>query len=717
MIVAAVLLIGGGVVWYLITQFDVTDAGSPLTTEQGQITRFVEACLAASAQDVFVRIGEQGGYVNPIRDGIPSLPGASTEGPAFEAFSGITVPYWSYMSSPNDCQECVHASQQPPLEGTSFPAIEYQAATEIQLMTLQCLDDFTDFAGQYTVTPLNEPLVSVVFGESDIAIALDYSLRVQGAGGESMLERFQTSLDIPLRRLYEAADDIRRQADSSGYFEGRALEEITLASVDDGAPIPPPQGGLDIGYDPGPFWTKVAVEPLVFETVERGTLMTQLFGSRDADFIATGNPAHDNLYLQYYIFTDRDYNDVQANFLYFTDWGGYVNINPSRGQLIRPEVMSSGIPFIPNVKRMDFQYDVSYPVLVQLRAQTRTDEFLFQFPIEVNLRRNNPTKFTPVSAVPELQDICDPESANGPPVLVTTQDQDANPLAANVRFECVNAACPFGETSGGALRAQLPACLQGVIIAEREGYLTAETLVDATGTAPITAEITLQKLTTMEVQLVGLQLVKESVSFFDLDFGLNPTTNPLSALPASVDREYRWVYSGEQVAITANQTAIVEIEPQGFGESQFIVVPAQDMGRTTMDLAPGEYAVRVFIIENLDGPKELKGEEICGGGFAGIGQSCETIPDVTLGEPSYTDPETGETYDTGTTGIPVGGLTWDDTTKLITISQNDLAAGRLQIPVIVIDINSLTKVLDLQVYEQVDALSMDLSLIPVAFEE
>jgi hypothetical protein len=685
LIVAAVLIVSVGVAWYL---FSLTDSETPqdVTVNRNEVERFVESCLQSSVEDVLARLGERGGFVDAEAEGLLDVPGIPTEGPAFAPF-GDVVPYWSYMSSPNDCTRCLHASQQPALEGYGLAprSIQEQAEVAIEQSLTACIDGFATYADTYTITENEQTLVTVEFGEDTTAL-LNYSITVTNAEGTVHLHTFSAQTDIPLRRLYEAADSIRAFSDDTGYFEMRTLEDITLAAADN--TIPPPHGGLEIGYDPGPFWSTIAITPIVADAIETGTNMVQLFGSKGADFIATNKPEEDNLYLKYYVITDNDYSDVRANFVYLTDWTPYLAVHPSRGQLIKPELVSSGIPFIPNIKRMDFQYDVSYPVLVQLRADTKRGDYLFQFPLEVNLRRNTPNTFTPVDPQPELQDVCSPETVNGATAMIKTVDQDSKPLAARVRFECVNAACEIGESQGGSIIDILPVCLQGVIIAEREGYFPAETTVDSLTGQQFEETLALVQYTTVPVELVGVRLAKTGET---------------------------WTLT-EEVPITDAQQAVIEFSRQGSDDSEFISIPAGENGKTTMNLIPGSYAVRVFIIENLKEPKVLRGGEECGGGVLGIGEECVTIPDITLGEPTVTDPETGETLDTKTSAVPVGGLTWDETTKLLEVSENDLAAGKLRVPVIVIDIASLQRVQDLNVYDHIETLSRDLALLPVPLD-
>jgi hypothetical protein len=87
---------------------------SAISPEDQPIKDYIEACIRQTATEAMISIGANGGYLKP-KEMTLSLEPAEGDG-LLLAGTEHAVPYWFYMQTPNSCRQCMMESQQPPLE-------------------------------------------------------------------------------------------------------------------------------------------------------------------------------------------------------------------------------------------------------------------------------------------------------------------------------------------------------------------------------------------------------------------------------------------------------------------------------------------------------------------------------------------------------------------------------------------------------------------------
>jgi len=686
--IVVLLVIGLAVIaWNIINQQKPPEEQlkKSIPTELEPLNTLMESCLQQTTYNVLSKIGEHAGYYDPEAVGYVAIPDRPTEARAFEPFQGIVLPYWSYMSSPNTCTDCSFGSEQPPLDGPVFPAIQAQAEAALEQQLPSCLNGFSTLANRYTVTTQGLPVVDLSFNNLNTIVHLNYPLRVQTENkSATTLNDFTASVDIPFRRMYDYAYMIRNTTDRQHFFEGLTMESVALASIGQNNPIPPPYGGTQLTLDSPQVWVLPEVTRIVQNQLEHDVNIVQLFGSTGMDFVYTNNATLDASYANYYLAINDPAPNVTASFTYLSSWPAYMKVHPG-GQVIRPDSMSMGIPFMPKLERDDFQYDASYPILIQLRSDTKEGQFLFQFPIEANMRNNQPLDFTPIDAPQPSVSYCDPSLANGADTNITITDQDGLPVDASISYSCLSNVCEYGLSRGGFMAEKLPMCIGGTLEADRLGFKTAAASFDSTsGSANV--NLILQKITTVNVS--------NAVYTIDRSVDLSNPMQPVNT----------WSLSQNTMPIDVPWQMTVILEPKD-DPTMTQVVKFPD-GPTTADLYPGTYDITAVITQKLDQPYKIPSEEKCSGVWPF--RQCNTIPEMWLGNSTYTD-ENGTTYDTG--GIVyVGGLKWDETTKNITITQEMLDRGTITIPSSIVRLTSILSVEDLDVLNKIDEYSAQLDL-------
>jgi hypothetical protein len=563
---------------------------------------------------------------------------------------------------------------------------------------------------EYVITPKSDPVVGVGFGSTSTIVNLTYELDVKTQSDKiSTLRTFTVNVDVPFKKAYDEAAAIIKGAHNVNqpFFEGLTLELITLesAGAEDHEPIPPPFGGSELSNNPGPYWTLAQTKAVLQQAIENSVNNVQVLGSKDMDYVSTSDPLTNNYYSNYYFSVPAQDPSVAVNFLYVQSWDPYVAVHPcSSGaatcQIIKPNFVSMKFPFIPGLKQKTFQYDVSYPVLTQIRVPEKSgDELLFQFPFEVNLRNNNALDYDAIPAQEPDFSFCDPDIASGTQADISVVDQDGQIVSASVRYSCIANSCGLGDAIGGHLQAQLPVCVGGKLEASRDGYRDASIDLDSQPGQSAAPRLVLERKTAVDVAARGV-FVQRTATY----------NNPTSI-------GYTWTLADSDFAIDAPQRALLVLTPRDHpDDTQVLSFPDDTPGAHRIKLYPGVYDITAVALELPSEPKIVHGGHICYdteplNPFGG--QECTDIPDITLGASTYTD-ENGEVQDTGVSEIYVGGFDYNEGTRDVTITQDMLDSGRLsfKIPMVYLpDVQQIDDTRnDMEVFDKLPALANQLEI-------
>lgn len=184
--------------------------------------------------------------------------------------------------------------------------------------------------------------------------------------------------------------------------------------------------------------------------------------------------------------------DLKAAFVYRPEWNMLVNAQPSSGGTLSSNQMKGPRKYLKFlcINQWHFAYDIIYPVQMLIRDDKafNNEGFIFQFAFPVIVEDNAESRLFFGSRRFVQPDI-------GADFCTTFGEQQADIVAlgfpegsavaeqledANVSYRCVNQECKLGKTTSdgtGAihLSTYLPqGCSNPTIIAQKEGYLTAE---------------------------------------------------------------------------------------------------------------------------------------------------------------------------------------------------------------------------------------------------
>ncbi|MBW2967019.1 hypothetical protein KY362_00890 [Candidatus Woesearchaeota archaeon] len=219
MIIGIILMFSSALLFYIRNEVagGISDEFIPsiqeVPLEAQPIKVFVEDCIGVVGKRGMDLLGKHGGYVEPKNfemTGTSFLVGIEpTESDGILLLGEDTlVPYWWYLETPNDCSgNCQFDSLMPPLrKEDGMYSVEAQMDRYINRELASCLDGFRAFREQgFEIEELGPVSADVLVTERDVAIVVDYPLRVVREGNTIDVNQFFTTLDLNFKDIYEMA--------------------------------------------------------------------------------------------------------------------------------------------------------------------------------------------------------------------------------------------------------------------------------------------------------------------------------------------------------------------------------------------------------------------------------------------------------------------------------------------------------------------------------
>src|SRR3989338_6756233 len=412
----------------------------------------VEECVTNIAKEGVNILGAQGGRINVENQKSlnPLVPFSSS----LDIFGNgvLNVPYWFYRT-PNG----INTQEIPKVND-----MESELETYIEDNIVFCYEDLKEL-DQYFVNYEGETKVNVEIQDTKTLVSVDSPLSITIEDATSKLDSFSIVLDVPLGKLHSAAQDILEKENKDLFFEERTIDMIGLYDE-----IP----GSDAEFDCGEkTWKKSDVERNFRNIVQTNVANVKVSGGSE--------------YYKLDVSTD-----TQVSFMYSNDWPFLMNVIPDDGEIMRGDSVIGRKGALKYLSRFlclntyHFVYDIQYPVLVTLSDNAYTFQYAFMVVVDNNQPRINAIDFDSIEE--DTFDVCNVRNH----LLDVSVFGDGTKLDnADVSFQCFNSVCSIGETVNGNLNEKFPQCLNGKIIAEKDGYDKAELIVDTNQAGSVTLEL------------------------------------------------------------------------------------------------------------------------------------------------------------------------------------------------------------------------------------
>ena len=440
-IILGIVILGLVVAYFAINPLQLGKT-SELESQFIPVDTYIKDCIKSVFNDAVLISSQQSGYinapqykyqVNPLMPFSDSLEVSNTK-----------VPYWFY----EDANRVQHLN----IPKKEFIENEISNYTKNNMQI--CFSNFTSFNG-YEISGLDTVKITTEIEDEKVFLEMQANIKIKYKESEYSLKRYATSLDIPLGSLYNAAVSIIEKENKEFFFEERTID---MMSVYDEIPLT----GISLDCSPKPW---------IVEDVKK-SFKDIINNNLEAVSLQSSNK---------YYSLDIPNGNIGSFFSYNPEWPFELNIEPQKDGLLYHETtlsnkISSSLSSIICLNNYQFVYDVRYPVLARLVKNS----FMFQFAFQVVIRNNEPrvsTKSQEVFDTDQISYLCDKKINQQEINVYAISDNNLLPLNdADISYKCITQLCEIGKTNNGTLKENFPPCFNGLLIAEKDGYLPASTL-------------------------------------------------------------------------------------------------------------------------------------------------------------------------------------------------------------------------------------------------
>ena len=522
-IIGIVLLLGIGFAVYFSSR--AQEGSSPISQASKlpqkiqPVQDAVHECIRQIGTDGLQKLGQTGGYIDTSTLNPHVL--FSTEGNAvrYAPHGELAVASWWFMKSKDSCTaNCEFASKRPALTGGSS-SIAGQLESYINTNLPACVSQISSPGCQ--ITSGDDPMLKVQIGQS-VLVSGEYPLRVLCDGQSFNVDQFAVDIDVNLQDIYSLATNL-----TSLQINDHILEQATTTLIQTfggkDSQIPPFR---DLEFGPpgaGHFWIKFEVKKNLKRMLASYIPFIQVFGTANYKYVRAPEGVRDpELYellynRQFLVPLNTTYPFLETNFRYLDWWEPYFDLN-CNGELCQADTGSNFflIPF--SLDRYEFAYDLSYPVLVEIRSPYALDGqgYTFQFMLEENMRNSAPfttgVNLPPQPASSEPSIFCSPDQRTSGEVQLYALDTETGRGAENVSvsFQCGDNNCNVGRTSNGTFILRLPRCIGGSLALTNLNYESAELSLDTFLEKPQNLSVRLEPIRTVGVTVKDYQVRKQS---------------------------------------------------------------------------------------------------------------------------------------------------------------------------------------------------------------
>ena len=636
-IIGIIILISIGVFIYLyqakvIRPFEevVVPSVEKAPSEVQPIYDYITACVQEIGKDALKRIGDYGGYADSANFLFNPFSPTSGDAVQFSPDSDLIIPYWWYLKSENDCTgECVFSSMRPDIRRRSGKiTIEGQLDEYVNANLKDCLAGFAPFVAQnFEFKELGPVETETTIAKDTVYFLVKYPLRITRGDQSFTVKEYLGELELNFAKIYELATDLVNAESEYGMLEHFTMELIAHFSALDRNMLPP-SDAFEVETGVGIIWYKTQVAERLQEILTSYIPLLQAGNTRlympilaPAETVK-GEPVRDKeLYEVLYnrgmiIPFEKDYKDLAVSFAYLPWWKPYFDAN-CEGEVCMPQSVSTNIfTLLIGIHKYDFAYDVSYPVLVEIRDPDafKGEGYSFKFFIEANVRNNMPMPAIfeplPVYEVSLNSMLCDPHQRTSGNVTIFVKDARTQQGIdkALVGYTCGKESCTLGETSAeGVLITRLPRCLGGMLSANKMEYQTKLAPLDVLDNRSLEAEILLEPYRYMDFA-VKKYLLGKGATEWTLDTG--------NALVQAQDEDTIILLNKETSRLEPAFSAFGEVCGMPTAKSPAACGSPPEDNSEHIAVVPGKYHVSIFSSKYAQPPIEIpRDKRIAGSGL------------------------------------------------------------------------------------------------------
>ncbi len=506
---------------------------------------YIDDCIEDSVLVAARNLGSKGGYSNVPKDNIPR----SVVNPFSNSLEigNSDVAFWYYKSTNN-----IDKEQIPFIEDMEEDISKH--LNENFLYCLKGLDFYVEELFEISQANYVDSEINIEDTHIEVIVNSPTDLRIGEVG--MYFEKHLVDVEVNLGKLYKLALEIYEKEK-----EKKFLEEYTIDMMVVYDEIPYSNTDFECNRK---VWQKSEVEKDFKNIVQNNMYGIRL---KNSEYYSTRN---DNDYFE----VDVSGNGVTSNFEYMSSWPFFMEVNPSKGNLMTGDPITQENSDISKYLNMffcmnnyHFVYDVKYPVLIGLSDDKG---FSFQFANMVVIDKNTPRKYEGEIISYDDAGILGEEFCENKINTIDVEVVDAsnynNLNNVDISYSCMGSSCYIGRTSPSGLVNKFPICINGEIHADKQGYFSVSELLSS-----------------------------------DVDSKTSLLLEPYYEL--NVDFRVVDLRNGEIRNLENGEDAIFQFENMDNGYVTSVV-----SGVDEIMLVAGDYFVTSYLMKELDDPIEIKGQ-------------------------------------------------------------------------------------------------------------
>jgi len=444
------------------------------------VTTYAQQCIHDAAQDAVFLASMQGGYID--------LPQKIVKDKFSYLNNGYKVPYWYYAGEDRS---------------PSMNTFVYNLESHINEKTLSCINNFAVFEEQYNFTPIKDITTKVNLNDQEMIIETTINTQVTPLDKNKVIEFPKLKVIYPtkIKKLFSLAKEIMLKENTEFFLE--SLTDDMIASSDY-----LPYNGMEITCDQR-LWR---VDEMALYIKNMIMHNFQFLTFENTHYVQSDEPYFQKQY--HFPLKGNDYHELQVNTIYNPQWDINLEVSPSKEGIVKPIEFTMSNFLFACFKLYNHKYSVHYPILFQI-VDKDDPNTVFYLATPVILKRNEPNRYNEVPLWPTELDAVNSAQFCGQNQTVTKMlindkkqivaqtvvDQKLKNKATvyvndasvpgdqqlldnvSISYQCVRFKCqvgktaypkdPFGVFTGlqPYFTGAFPDCENGIIIAEKEGYL------------------------------------------------------------------------------------------------------------------------------------------------------------------------------------------------------------------------------------------------------
>jgi hypothetical protein len=563
----------------LVLRSEILPKEEVFATDKGKIEHFMTSCIERLGEEALFRLGVQGGYVN-----VPS--NIANDGNLHLRTSPFqVVPYWAYGENKDI----------PPLE-----IIEREINIYIEKNLRDCLFQTENFQETYDFQEKSKITANTQALETKVAFDVHWDIELSTVTGEVVATLVDHTGESPikLKKVYDTATTIIEKELSQLKVEDITQDLLALEHPK------VPLAGFEMSCSQKK-WNIGETKKTLQDMLRINLHELKISGTEYVEF-----PNELPYYQNHYIWNmgpEFRQSDISVLFNYDNSYPFAFNVDPQYGGVLKsgPFGGNSDLLSFLCMQSWKFVYDISYPVLVDIRDDSTGYKFKTAFTVHIQnnypdrsgIEKKQPTFFSDtLSDDVFCQDSPVPITVFTTERIYNNEGVDYSDIldGVDITFSCLQYGCEIGETEynfGGmgdvsALRTNFPYCVGGILRGKKEGYKDDWKRVVTRDDAEIDLELTpLIKIPGNKIEILKHNLIDE-------------------------------VTVGARTVLTGKETALISLkhfrdgQTEVFHETNFVYAPnldAQVQHAQELELLGGADFTYILKIDVLDNDKFIGG--------------------------------------------------------------------------------------------------------------